>query len=319
MPISILDVKSGSGTAISRQLAAFAVNPSAGDLILVGVAMFQFGSINLPTDTAGNTYVQIGPLQQAMTSNCYLAMFYAKNIVGGALFKVSISFNTSHAYAAVAWAVTGADLNPYNGDFVARAATGTAVGAGPSIVAPPANSLFFGITSVNIFSAVTEAATWNVTGANGFTAAMKTAAAVPDYSSNDDIFSEYKISSSVENAQWTIGSPADWAAIQASFKPLGSGSAGVFPGVPPMVHGAREAMERYTVWTPITLSNSVNIPGGLTHGIWVGTGGDIAAVNQNNVVQVIPAVPSGAWLPISAKRINVTGTTASNLLALYQI
>jgi hypothetical protein len=79
-------------------------------------------------------------------------------------------------------------------------------------------------------------------------------------------------------------------------------------------------LDSYNVWKPITPSDTVNLPDGVSGGVWVGVGGDVAAVMQNGTMPVVlAAVPTGAWLPIAAKRINSTGTTASGLVALYEV
>ena len=79
------------------------------------------------------------------------------------------------------------------------------------------------------------------------------------------------------------------------------------------------ALEKYNLWEPITPSNTVDLPRGATGGVWVGAGGDVAAVMQSGAMPVVfTAVPSGAWLPIAARRINATGTTATGLIALYE-
>jgi hypothetical protein len=79
-------------------------------------------------------------------------------------------------------------------------------------------------------------------------------------------------------------------------------------------------LDSYNVWKPITPSDTVNLPDGVSGGVWVGVGGDVAAVMGNNVMPVVlAAVPTGAWLPIAAKRINATGTTATGLVALYEV
>ena len=79
-----------------------------------------------------------------------------------------------------------------------------------------------------------------------------------------------------------------------------------------------DGMLKYNVWTPVTPSDSADLPR-LTDGIWVGTGGNVAAVMQNNTVPTTLAVPSGAWLPIVARRINATNTTASGIVALNAV
>jgi len=218
MAITIVDVKSGSGQATSAQLAAFASNPVTGDTVVVGIAMFSSGTINAPTDTAGNTYTQIGTTQNAPSTQLYMGLFYAKNITGGSTFRVTISFNASHHYAVVAWVLHGVDANPYNGDWVTHTAFSNAPNAGPSAGAPGvANSLFFGI--LNTPAVVTTGSGWNTTGANGFTAGMATAAVVADYAAHDAIYSEYKISSVAEGANWSLNANNQWVAMQASFAP----------------------------------------------------------------------------------------------------
>ena len=78
-------------------------------------------------------------------------------------------------------------------------------------------------------------------------------------------------------------------------------------------------LEQFNVWSPVTPSDTVNLPKGISEGLWVGGAGDIAAVMENNLMPVVfAAVPAGAWLPIAAKRINSTGTTATAIIALYQ-
>ena len=74
----------------------------------------------------------------------------------------------------------------------------------------------------------------------------------------------------------------------------------------------------YNQYPALTPSDTVDLPK-LTHGLWVGGAGDVAAVAQNNVVTVFAAVPAGSWLPLAVRRINATGTTATGLVALYQI
>jgi hypothetical protein len=66
----------------------------------------------------------------------------------------------------------------------------------------------------------------------------------------------------------------------------------------------------------ITPSDTVNIPTGWTRSIYVGVTGDVALVDQNDAVVVWKAVPVGI-LPMRAKRINSTATTATNMVAIW--
>lgn len=54
-----------------------------------------------------------------------------------------------------------------------------------------------------------------------------------------------------------------------------------------------------------------------SRGIYVGTGGNIAVTMANGVDVTFTAVPQGVILPIRTKIVKATGTTASNLIALY--
>jgi len=74
----------------------------------------------------------------------------------------------------------------------------------------------------------------------------------------------------------------------------------------------------FNQWRPITPSDTVDLPQ-LTHALWVGGAGNVAAVMQNGLMPVVlTAVPAGSWLPLAATRINATGTTATGIVALYQ-
>lgn len=62
-----------------------------------------------------------------------------------------------------------------------------------------------------------------------------------------------------------------------------------------------------------------NFPRGLTRAIYVGTGGDVNAVFQDGSTALFSSVPSGTWLPLALMRVNDSGTTAQNILALFQV
>jgi hypothetical protein len=56
----------------------------------------------------------------------------------------------------------------------------------------------------------------------------------------------------------------------------------------------------------------------LPKAIYVGGGGDVALMAAADTTsRIFKAVPVGAILPIRARRVLVTGTTATNLIALY--
>lgn len=72
-----------------------------------------------------------------------------------------------------------------------------------------------------------------------------------------------------------------------------------------------------TSFVAITPHASTDIPTGLTRGVYVGVGGNIAVVGADNVEVVFKGAAAGALLPIRARRINAVNTTATDLVAIY--
>lgn len=68
-------------------------------------------------------------------------------------------------------------------------------------------------------------------------------------------------------------------------------------------------------FSAITPSDSVDLPS-VTRGVYVGGDGNVVAVSEAGVAVTFANVSAGAILPIRARRINATGTTATGLVAL---
>lgn len=51
--------------------------------------------------------------------------------------------------------------------------------------------------------------------------------------------------------------------------------------------------------------------------LWVGGGGNITLDTAGGDTVTIPNIPDGAVLPVTARRIRSTGTTATNIVALW--
>lgn len=66
----------------------------------------------------------------------------------------------------------------------------------------------------------------------------------------------------------------------------------------------------------VTPSNTVNFSN-LTRGIYVGVSGDVAVVMNDDAVIVFKNMNAGSILPIRAKRVNLTNTTATDIVALF--
>lgn len=234
MAVSILDVRGISGNNTTFQLAAFAADPQNGDLIVVAYGQYHASSPLAPTDTAGNTYVQIGTTNVAASTNSQ-SLWYAKNITGGTNFRVTVNPNGSYC-ACEAWAITGVGANPYNGDFskFTPVVSTTDVRSENSTTPPAANSIFLGFGSIGAANVLTDQAGWNTTGLNGFDAGMLSRARIADYASNFDCFGAYKIASSQQEAFWTGASnDTDHVGMVASFGSgaVQSGFPGLFLGI----------------------------------------------------------------------------------------
>lgn len=66
----------------------------------------------------------------------------------------------------------------------------------------------------------------------------------------------------------------------------------------------------------VTTSDSVMLPNGICRGLYVGVTGDVAVLMAGGSTVTFKAAPVGI-LPIQVQRVNVTSTTATNILALY--
>lgn len=73
-----------------------------------------------------------------------------------------------------------------------------------------------------------------------------------------------------------------------------------------------------SVYAAVTPSDTAG-SGDLTYvsrAIYVGTGGNLVAITIADAEVTFTAVPDGTILPIRAKRIKATGTTATNIVSL---
>lgn len=69
-------------------------------------------------------------------------------------------------------------------------------------------------------------------------------------------------------------------------------------------------------WEAVTPSDSDDLPY-LTKGLFIGGDGDVAAVRADGVAVTFKGLTAGMWLPINARRVNSTNTSATDIVALY--
>lgn len=70
-------------------------------------------------------------------------------------------------------------------------------------------------------------------------------------------------------------------------------------------------------YVAITPHDSTDFDGFVTRGIYVGGAGDVVAVRYDGTAVTFSSAAAGSILPIRARRVNSTSTTATNLVALY--
>lgn len=67
----------------------------------------------------------------------------------------------------------------------------------------------------------------------------------------------------------------------------------------------------------VTPHSSSDLPDGVCKALYVGTGGDLDVVAENDASAVtLENVPSGTWIPVRARAVRST-STADDIVALY--
>lgn len=228
MAITIRDVQQGTGSSTtSAQTAAFASNPVSGEAILVSCAAWRSGAglavIQAPTDTAGNTYIQVGStLRHPVQTSQHLALFYAQNITGGASFRVTMHTDVAVYGVVIAWALSGVPTSGlYNNDAVSAQGSSTTVSSGPTSPAHSlTDSLFLSIATTNVNNSEVPGTGWNLTGVNGFTSTMDAASRYGLWGTINSNYTEYLIGAAPQTGSWTNNagvSARSWLSLTASF------------------------------------------------------------------------------------------------------
>lgn len=80
---------------------------------------------------------------------------------------------------------------------------------------------------------------------------------------------------------------------------------------------ASSAVLPYTHAEAVTPSDSADFTGGLCRAIYVGVSGDVAIIMEDDSAGVtLKSMPIGLYA-LRAKRVKSTGTTATNIIALF--
>lgn len=292
----------GSGTSVAT--TAFGTNPVTGDTLVVFEITGGVVTHQAPTDTASNTYTQIGT---TIGGGPLISMWRKENCSGGSSFVVTGHVNTATQVTVIAWCLSGASIpTSYNGDTAAATASTANPASGSSSPAPAANSFFIaGVADGGANNAVTAGSGWEfVTGSiqgdntsfqSGYTEELTTP----------------NTSSSAQNGQFTaIANP--WAAGVASFAPDAGVSAGTVGGVPQMWHPGKGIInaarfkstnqsnqisagpQSYTLIADLGIYSVTGSAAGLKRGLVAGaTTGTYVITGTNQTLHLNRSLPAG--------------------------
>ena len=67
----------------------------------------------------------------------------------------------------------------------------------------------------------------------------------------------------------------------------------------------------------VTPSDSTPLAGGVTRFLWIGGAGNISLIFADSTTAVLNGATAGSLLPCRVTQVKATGTTATNIVALY--
>lgn len=162
MAIAVVNRTEGYAGGSIPSINCAAANHTTGNLIYVWVNTQNGGVSGTVTDTAGNTYTQIGtPTQENPTGGTnWESQFYAKNITGNASNVVKFTASGIANYTAIAaYQVSGCDtVSPF-----VTSSTGTSSGGNPLTTGT------LTLTGPSIILGGMESDTQNLTAGTGYT------------------------------------------------------------------------------------------------------------------------------------------------------
>lgn len=71
------------------------------------------------------------------------------------------------------------------------------------------------------------------------------------------------------------------------------------------------------VFPTVTPANGTDLPGGECCALFIGTGGDVSVVDAEGNQTVFKNLPNAYILSVQTLRVRSTGTTATDIVALY--
>lgn len=214
--IEVFDSVAQEPDTFSSPMDPFAVDPIDGDTIIVAHIHDNNGGgeVSAPTDNYGNLYVHIDSVF-GDSNFCAISVWYAKDVVGGSNFIVTINRGGAGLWGAIAVGLHGTSADPYNNDWAENSGVSGPATAGPTTITPPEDSMFLSFVH-DLIGPVTEPP-------DGWT--LGEAVEVTDHG-----FFAWKRASTVQTIGWPRVDDNLWAAVILSFElnPLAAGAAHIF-------------------------------------------------------------------------------------------
>jgi hypothetical protein len=195
LPVKYVQGRAALGKNVNSKSLAFSSANTAGNLIVVGVDWHDSQSFGSISDSAGNSYTEVGS-ELRVPGRFRLRLYYAKNVASGAnTGTVSLS-GPDDVVELYIHEYSGA--NPTAPLDVQSGATGTASSASSTAVTSTANDLVFGYCVTGIANV-----------GSGFTVR----------SNLDSNLTEDKITATAGPVSATATASSAWALQMAAFKP----------------------------------------------------------------------------------------------------
>lgn len=187
----------------------FDTTPTAGNLVVVGLAMNNVGRFSQGdvTDNQGNSYFLAEEDEEGSGNIKHAAIFYATNISSSGTFTITIDIQTVNddppTITATAMEFSGAS----NGSVNATAA------ANGSSTTPSAGTLTTTTAGEVIISVFGSGAPTSITEGSGYTEVNSNTTGQPQGT-------QYRIGATATGyaTEWTLGASAAWACVAASFR-----------------------------------------------------------------------------------------------------
>jgi hypothetical protein len=223
MALTFKDVSGNQTNAAGTTLVTSSMTMGATvDLVVVCLVTWDSSTIpthQAPTDTQGNTYLQLGTTQAVPAGNIRISLWYCANPTTGVSTQVTTHQSAlTSARTVIAWCIAGAGA--YNSDVGTNtgssAATQTVTSSGAQLGGLMLAAMTNNTTAVVSGPTDDDARSWNPT-TNNFDALMKSSAAQTDNSTFQDAFMAWIApNDAAESANWT-STATNFAGLIAGF------------------------------------------------------------------------------------------------------